>query len=205
MKTYITFLLAWIINFTLSSQRTVALELNEAIKSQSETCYDISIRSKRSEGIALGGQNYRFFYDVDELQFNKDKVQSHLNTSAYSSPEIEHAIKGGIGFLSVSVNAFQHNDYTTLVGHKSSHTLSICFNGTSKKDQDLIWADPTETNAFASAEIVITEWNKSGYQDVLVVEELNKNTSQEISENPSDISVYPNPTDGILQYNLKNT
>lgn len=206
MKAILIILSAWIIVTELSGQRNISLHLSQVSATSSTTCYNVSLSTEESSEILLAGQNYRFFYDADEIQFDQEQVESFLNPLGYSTPEIEHSVKGGIGFISISIDAFQFNESAVVIDEELKTTMSLCFQGKSKKDQDLIWADPSETNSFASAEIVITRWSNRGFQEALTIEELseNKHPIQNFDDNGA-ITLYPNPTDGILQYRLKNT
>lgn len=188
------------------AQHSVSLRLAKANLQTPGTCYNLSMRNEQNEDIILAGQNYRLFYDANILRFLPGVVSS-LNPESYGDPEVVHMEKNELGFISISTDAIQRNDYAlNLRPQKWQQIIQICFSGNSIKSEDLIWADPQKTSSIASAEIVVSEWEFSGRQSVLNIQELISEDANDLSElrTQSSFEFYPNPVSGQASYQFES-
>jgi len=197
-STIVFFLLAQFLN----AQNQVTLRLSSPYQVAESSCYRIDMRTEDHKTIALAGQNYRLYYDADNLHFRPELTQSALDKTAYSELDIQHSEKSGYGIVSISVDAMQRNDKSVIVNNKWINTIGICFDGKQQKSGDLIWADPKLTQQLATVELVLTEWTVSNRQEVLEIQDY-QHQDTEPSELASEaVSVFPNPSSGHFEYSL---
>lgn len=199
-----------IIGSALMAQKPIDLKLTLKSVQARQSCYDISVKTGSSDPIKLAGQNYRIFYDADNLNFLKSATQSALDPRSYSAPMINDTDQNGIGLLSISIDGHKLTDETiTLIDEDQwMKTMSICFGHESNLRLHPTWADNERTSHLATAEVAISEWLDKDHHnvlDVLIHEDFENN--QVVSYEDQEglvLKVYPNPFTEYINIDIQN-
>lgn len=220
MKKYTTYLtgLFFLVAFSLNAQNHYNIRLNPSEASPSgKACYDIQLASADGVDLNLAGQNYRLYYDAQQLQFNSDNSQSLLSKEKYTALIVKDNLQdmdasgaGALGFDNHLSFLNIGNDLKDEIkggmilpaSGEWQSTATVCFdvmdNTTlTATDYGVFWARPELTQSYATAYVEIAEWVKPmetapAKAAIYFDQELNTAVNNQVWENEPNI--YPNPT-----------
>ena len=185
------------VSLSLTGQKNVDLKLKSSHSDATKNCYDILLSSPDGHDIHLAGQNYRLFYDADNLKFLTEEITHNLDPKAYADVDLLVS-EEDIGFVSMSIDSRQLVDAGITLPKTGAwiNTMNICFKRLNDRDYDITWANQRKTFSFATAEVAMSEWLNEGKQQILIPNEIHDFSSIEqnlIETAQQTISVYPNP------------
>lgn len=205
MKIIPILFIALLTHVSTYAQHKVDVRLDQVSLEANQSCYSIDMRSPYGESINLAGQNYRVFYDAKKAKLIEGAIGVKLSEKAYSKVDIINTTQNDIGFLSLSIDGRELNEYTTTVDHQGtwSEIATICFEHTQLVDFDLIWADESTEN-FASATVALSEWVDDENQSVLLantlISHLANNSNNKLEG--VEMNVFPNPVVDFVQIDI---
>lgn len=206
MKSTFMIFIGLLASWTVISQNMVELRLNDISHQNNVHCYDIELRSDHSGKLDLAGQNYRLFYNSEQLILIEHTITSRLSTEAYTSMDVQLQNRNGQGFASLSFDATDRNNSTLqLNGDGKWESIGgLCFQSLRPEDSQIIWADEL-TKDLATASITLSEWTSSSLQSPLNVRAYNTFITHSSNLNAGKtpiVKIYPNPVTDYLQIQL---
>lgn len=194
---------------SISAEDLTHLRLNYEHHEDGLVTVHVMMKTEVDKGISLGSQNYRLFYNSEELSFSEDMISSSLTDDRYNSATVEEHIlfksRGiqqlkfdDVGFINFSIllldveNGGKHIDRQW---HKIA-SISFTENGVFNPN-DIVLAMPHSTNDYASAYVEMSEWiNASETKPITLTidKPYNMTTVQNKIANDIDLMVGPNPT-----------
>ncbi|MFK7979163.1 MAG: T9SS type A sorting domain-containing protein [Saprospiraceae bacterium] len=222
MKKYLFFLtsaLLLVSTITIFAQNhyNIRLSPNE-VSPLGKVCYDIQLASADGIDLNLAGQNYRLYYDANQLSYDKASSQILLPEEKYTALAIKDNLQNidasGAGslefnrhlsFLNIGNDLKDEENGGTILPADGNwiSTANVCFKLKENDNQaamakkfNVYWARPTLTQSYATAYVEIAEWTgpeqtRPAKAGMYVDQELS--TSLETLAN-NTLSVYPNPT-----------
>ena len=223
---YILLLLV-LIHQTVIAQNSYDIRLKYESQDDSETaCYIAQLRSAAGQTYHLGGQNYRLYYDADNLAFQAATSQSLLSPIDYSPLVLHQNLvetgisnvdgfpnNSNIGFLNFSIdltNIENGGTYLHAIGNWVN-TAEICCdkNDGSAMGIGLGWARPALSTAAATAFVEVSEWVESCVMVPAIVNEYFDGdllNDVQIEQHPNkQVNIYPNPffEELLIETNIK--
>lgn len=212
MKRFITFATLVLFVFHVHAQNNVDIRFNPSKVGETNTCFDIELRSQENTDILLAGQNYRIFYNPSKVTFTKDELISlnhkHIYSKARSlrshySEEISTAMMN----LGIDALEYEKNKITTLKPHQWQKTSNVCITHDKNASYQLTWARERETGDLATAFVSLSEWVSEDKQKALEI-----NTYYDYDYRPinaselfsSSISFYPNPVNNEMHLKVSD-
>ena len=216
MKTKPTFLIVLLVALYTSIYGSLEVRLVSTTPSSSHSNHfsvDIEVRSTNSP-ISLADQNYRLYYDADQLILDETSLISIMPRSQYGALVLtEHIrgiendgsrsdLKGDLGFVNFSVELIDISKGGRLLSPSSTWTKVAQLEFKKLQNLDhyhLIWAEESTTTQYATAYIQMTKWlsSRSSTPLDIVCYHLSEQESKEASEHIS-VSIGPNPTSDII-------
>lgn len=216
MKTKPTFLIVLLVVLYTSLHGSLEVRLVSTTPSSSHSGHfsvDIEVRSTNSS-ISLADQNYRLYYDADQLILDETSLRSVMPRSQYGTIVLtEHIrgiendgsrsdLQGDLGFINFSVELTDISKGGYLLSPSSSWTkvAQLDFKKLQSLDHyHLMWAEESTTTQYATAYVQMTEWisSRSSTPLDIVCFHLSEKESNEASEHIS-VSIGPNPTSDII-------
>ena len=165
----IQFIAIFLLPLSLLAQDGMDIQLQESSKS---TCLNITIASEHAQDVLLKGQNYRFFYNNNNLEFKSAEVRPELGVNNFSTQIALHRdglskeINGKIPFEDkmgfVSMNVMPENeilDHVYMVPGRLVEIAEVCFAQEVNID-DVILAKREVTTEYSRAYCVI-DWESA--------------------------------------------
>ncbi len=210
MKKIVVYTFCMMYGLGLMSQNEIDLKISPQEAKNDMSCYDVSVRTAQKNPILLAGQNYRLFYDAEKLDFVKGSSGSILDPRSYGKMDMVNTETRGIGFLSLSMGARKLTDKTIRLNSPSEWTKTayICFTRQTITDFDLTWAHNRRTEAYATAEVAMSEWLDKDHHQVLNVNLLEDFSSVEdvkATDQSISVQVFPNPMLDYVNIELDHT
>lgn len=184
-----------------ASLRFEILQIEEGL-----TEVKLMIKSHSDESFSLANQNFRIFYNAEQMSLEEDKVKNNLPSNRYTQPElIEHEQyvsapgsdamnASSIGFLNFSVLLLDDDQGGITIDDNWKHIYSLYFKTeTDIKNTDITFANSALTSNLATAYVEISEWiNPSKTNPMKLTTEPNNRVLS--THQFADVSVGPNPT-----------
>ncbi|MFK7980561.1 MAG: T9SS type A sorting domain-containing protein [Saprospiraceae bacterium] len=209
------FLFVNVISNFAQSHYNIRLAPNE-VSPVGKVCYDVQLASADGVALNLAGQNYRLYYDGDQLNYDGASSEILLPKEKYTDLMIKDNLQNidasGAGplefdrhlsFLNIGNDLKDEEIGGVILPADGSwrSTANVCFqlneNQTAMaKDFNVYWARPILTQSYATAYVEIAEWispeqTRPAKAGIYFDQELS--TSLEVVDNNA-LSVYPNPT-----------
>ena len=203
-STGITLIISLVLCTFLSGQKQVDIMLKAAGQEADIRCFDIMLRSPGGHDIDLAGQNYRIFYNADQVSFIPDRISRSMDNKTYSQIDLINTEDQNIGFISMSIDGKALTEDVITLNRDASwkQTMNICFALKSDQGYNITWANAKKTSLFATAEVAMSEWLNAEKQQVLLPNETFDFSSLDYLEESRDgaaIRVYPNPVTDFVQ------
>lgn len=206
MKNCLFTLLVGLMITNVGAQNKVDLRLNQVSSSVDMSCFDIELSSSDKTEIKLAGQNFRIFFDANNVKLLDKSVKTFASQEAYSTPDIISTAQNGIGFFSLSLDARENNESVISLPSSGSweKVASACFGPINERKFDLVWAND-RTSHFASAQVALSEWAEDNKQVVLTPNMMIDYIGKEAIKNSEllSLNVYPNPVANHINVDIK--
>lgn len=202
-------LLLHIYSSSLDAEERAHIRLNYEHHQDKELTVSIMMKSNAENGLSLGSQNYRLYYNTEELNLKTDLVSSSLLSDKYDDVILEEHVMfttsnlnqlkfEDVGFVNFTVLLSDFEEGGIHISQEWRQVASITFinNGFFNPD-DVVLAMPESTDQYASAYIEMTEWiNAYETQPIrlTVDQSYDMNTIKNQAMNNIDLLIGPNPT-----------
>lgn len=201
---FITIILSWFASASVIGQKQVDLMLKASGYDSDTRCFDILLRSPGGHDIDLAGQNYRIFYNADQISFLPKRISHDLDPKTYSKIDLINTEDHNIGFISMSIDGKALTEKVITLNKNASwkQTMNICFQLKSDQGYTITWANAKKTAIFATAEVAMSEWLNAEKQQVLLPNEIVDFTSIDNLEESAEITtikIFPNPVTDFVQ------
>jgi len=214
---YLTGVLLFVNTIAIFAQNhyNIRLSPNE-VSPLGKLCYELQLASADGVELNLAGQNYRLYYDANQLNYDEGASQNLLPKEKYTDLRIKDNLQnmdargagpfgfdGHLSFLNLGndLKDEEIGGITLPADGNWVSTANVCFQinnqAETAKDYGLYWARPELTKSYATAYVEIAEWvspgqTKPAKASIYFDQELSTSLNKEI-ENQS-LLVYPNPT-----------
>ena len=177
----------------------------------------VELRNTFDDKVVLADQNYRFYYDAEQIVFDEDASSSTLSSQSYSDIDIlEHindmkspSLDYEMGFINFSINLkdVANGGVRLPSGSAWLSVATLYFDTTyDHKDfnQGLIWSRAGYTDDYATAFVHITEWLAPHSVESLDIEVYHDVSIEDLrsSQDYVNVSIGPNPTTDFIILDL---
>lgn len=190
-------------------------------------CYGVQLASADGKDFNLAGQNYRLYYDTQNLQFNEAQSRTLLPTEKYTDAVIKDNLANidasgaglldfdtHLGFLNLGNDLKDEQNGGIILPASGAwiSTTNLCFEvlqanneNINAADYNIRWAREALTKSYASAYVEIAEWTApfetiQAEAAIYFDKALSTSLTERIAGHQPEI--YPNPTNDLLNINF---
>ena len=198
---------------SLANEIEVRLSANYSDAAVQALYVDVQIRNANSGQFSLAGQNYRFYFNSESLQFSDSESKSVLPKSVYSDIKMVNHVENvqaddvnqlpfddNLGFINFSIdlldvvnggiNIASQDEWVTVA------TLKFDILST-EGEYNVVWGRSGVTDHYATAFVQVSEWIQSDVirsLDIISYQDFNSDSSlEETSDMLAQMSIGPNP------------
>jgi len=220
MKRCLTIVCLVMCQLVIFAQNHYKIRLDErASNTTSQSCFAIQLSTADGQDLNLAGQNYRLYYDAEQLELKESNVEYLLSDELYHNFTIKNYVSTTdatgvgylpfnqkIGFLNLSVDLLDYKKGGAMLSSDGAwkSTCQVCFNqlqsGVSTNGK-IIWAREDLTSSYATAFVEIAEWlevDKTEEAIATEYEDLSFSTSTNFHEWETAPKLFPVPTKDFL-------
>ena len=159
------------------AQVTTDMRLEVASQKEKTVCYNIDVRQfGGNDAVMLAGQNYRFFYSSESLDFDESSWDLKLKDTEYTFKLVQHqnkvdatgvgtlAFENDLGFINASIILNGTNSHGSFLKKNAWITLAkMCFDKVGiQADQQVVIARSNLTSAYGRAYVELSYVDADG-------------------------------------------
>ena len=217
-------IIAFVLVSTQVSASEVELRFSKANFNEStqELFVDVEVQYTLNGQLSLAGQNYRFFYSSEVLEFDADATTSLLSEKNYTSISVDNHKSGvkadkvnqlsfdnDLGFVNLSIDLHDLKNGGLVLTENDGWVTVARLKFDVKKEgaaYDIVWGREGVSELYATAFVEMGEWVSASKLDKLTVSYYGDLSSQDKSEAilaVADVTVGPNPTADFINITLE--
>ncbi len=176
----------------------------------------VEVRNTTNSEVVLADQNYRLYYDADDLEFDEANSVSKLPSNTYSEIDLyEHIAElksltsnGEMGFINFSINLLDLvNGGVELPTHTEWLSVATLYFDVTNHNIDnshLVWSRQGVTDEYASAFVHITEWVAPRTVESLNIDEYHDASLSDLNSyyDMVNVRIGPNPASDYISIDL---